>query len=394
VTFPVSTPCWFDVRGGAPTLNNAAGSLLEVLRACLINGFGAVSVTSIVVAGGVATATAATHGFSSAYGKLVLIEGAPVAGLNGRKRIENVLTNTFTYPAPGVPDGTYTGTISARRAPLGWAEAHSGSSKAILARTAPEATSMMLRIDDTHVSPSTATDARITSVESATGVDAFTNQSPTTAQVSGGYHVCKGPNNATAKRWFLIGCDRSFWFATQATASSADPLQLCFFGDLVSYFSPDPYSSVIAGATAGYSGTANNSLLGSWANINLASLLNGNRITLARDEDSTVVSVIANPVGLFSSAANGNIIGGSGLAANLAVGRNVPVNPYVWVQQPTRAVRGHFPGLQAPIGYALPFQDMTVLSNVGGSGRNLLSVRVGTVYGQANPLFDLTEPWY
>ena len=49
---------------GAPTLNNDNGSLISVLDAVLINGFGLKSVTSITVAGGLATVTCAGHQFT------------------------------------------------------------------------------------------------------------------------------------------------------------------------------------------------------------------------------------------------------------------------------------------------------------------------------------------
>ncbi|MDO9148322.1 MAG: hypothetical protein Q7U52_11790 [Hydrogenophaga sp.] len=390
----MTQPIWYDSsEAGAPTLNNVAGSLLTVLRACLISGFNSKSVTSITVASGVATVTCAAHGFSGTYGKLVQISGATEPLLNGNKQPGNVLTNSFTFPAPGVADGTYTGTLSAKRAPLGWTEPHTGTNVAMFARSVPEATAMLLRVDDSHSAPSTVTDARMSMVESATSVNNFTDETPTSAQVSGGFHVSKGPNSVTAKRWVIFGTGREIWLGSQASPGVTDPLQMYFFGDCISYSSPDPYACIIAGALAAYSGTANNSLLGSWASVNSANLMGGNRIAVARDAKGTDKSIICNPVGLFSGVANGNAIGGSGLAQSEAVGVNVLIHQYVWIQQPTRPIRGHFPGIKAPLGYALPFSDMQILGDVGGSGRSFISVRVGTAFGAANVLFDLTGPW-
>ena len=121
---------WFDsAETGAPTLNNAAGSLIAVLDACLLNGFNLKSIT-INVAGGVATATCNGHGFSTATGKLVSIAGATPNELNGLKQIASATSNTFTFPAPGVPDGAATGAITAKRAPLGWTKVHAAANKA------------------------------------------------------------------------------------------------------------------------------------------------------------------------------------------------------------------------------------------------------------------------
>ena len=196
-----SQPIWFDsTEAGAPSLNNAVGSLVEVLRGCLVNGFGIKSISSITVASGVATVTSANHGFSDKYGKLVLIEGAPVAGLNGRKQPGGVTTNTFTFPAAGVPDGTYTGTISVMRAPLGWVEPYSAAGKAIFARTDPAATAYMLRVDDTQVAPATNAEPRVRVVDGVTGIDAFSIVSPTEAQSAGGGRWYKGAPSATPMR--------------------------------------------------------------------------------------------------------------------------------------------------------------------------------------------------
>ena len=46
---------------GAPQLSGTSGALIAVLDACLITGFGTVSVTSLTVADGVATAARQSH---------------------------------------------------------------------------------------------------------------------------------------------------------------------------------------------------------------------------------------------------------------------------------------------------------------------------------------------
>ena len=49
---------WFtsDMRG-APVVSGTAGTLIAMLDACLVTGFGVVTATSVTVSGGVATAT-------------------------------------------------------------------------------------------------------------------------------------------------------------------------------------------------------------------------------------------------------------------------------------------------------------------------------------------------
>lgn len=73
----------------------------------------ALTLTSVVVASNVATATKASHGFS--VGEQLYISGGSLAYANGLITIASVPTaNTFTYTATG-SDATATGTIVASR---------------------------------------------------------------------------------------------------------------------------------------------------------------------------------------------------------------------------------------------------------------------------------------
>jgi hypothetical protein len=396
VTFPASTPCWYDsTEAGAPTLNNAAGSLLEVLRSCLINGFGAVSVTSIVVAGGVATATAATHGFSSAYGKLVLVEGAPVAELNGRKRIGNVLTNTFTFPAPGVADGTYTGTISAKRAPLGWTEAHTGTNKAIFARSDPAALTQLLRVDDSNSAPATALDARVLMVESATDVDTFVNPSPTNAQVSGGGYWHKGQDTTAAKRWALVGTSRGFYFflpAQNVASPSVDRNAPMFFGDGVPYRIGDSHFCLLGAsnntlAALGFASTG----MGRVVNFNAGGPSAGDpRVARSRN------GVNFSPNGMQAGPNAGSLIGRDGQTATDIIVIHSPI----WFQDDfsaSREIRGEVPGLAAPLANQpyVASGAFHVVDSVANTDRVYLSCMVNSGSSLAsNVLIDLTGPWY
>lgn len=252
---------WFDSsETGAPVLNNAAGSLIGVLDACLITGFNTKTVTIAVLAG-VATATANGHGFSGVYGKDVLIAGATPALLNGRKELTFVDTNTFRFAAPGVADGAATGTITAKRDPLGWVKQFSGTNKAIYKRSDVTATSMMLRVDDTNAGVATATDARARMIESATDIDTLTGLAPTDTQQSGGQYWNKGPNTATAKPWRIVGNGKNFYLFT--ATSSATGHAAASFGDFVSFKSGDAYNCLItSGGGAWNGGSAQTSLLG------------------------------------------------------------------------------------------------------------------------------------
>lgn len=394
----MSRPIWYDsAETGAPTLNNAAGSLLEVLRACLINGFNLKSVTSIVVASGVATATAATHGYSASYGKLLRIEGAPVAGLNGDVQPLTVDTNTFTYAAAGVPDGTYTGTITARRAPLDWTEAHTGTNVAIFARTSPEAGTQMLRVLDTAASPALTTDARVLMIESATGIDSFTNQSPNSTQVTdgaGGF-FSKGANNATAKPWAIVGDERGFYYIGPTNAGTmTETSRLPFyFGDGVRLFAGDVHLCLLAANSAGNTAAStsklgySNSAGNNWARGSPTATV------VARSRDGSTLSEIFDMQG-FGLPRYGTVTDMlSGMPEKLYM-----IYPtHIVSNYATKEVRGIFPGLAAPVANA-PFAGRGSVSVIGPTetdGRHYLAVQCainGTPVGSF--CLDLTGPWH
>ena len=247
MTSPAS---WFDnTETGAPVINNVNGSVVAALRAILVNGFNVKAITGIVVASGVATVTCPGHGYSSAYGKWLKISGASAPALDGVKQQTIVDANTFTYPAPGVADGSYTAT-DARRAPLGWVEtyANGGGTKAIFARSAPEANDIDLRVDDTGTAPATTSGARLIMVKGATGVDTYTAQAPTEAQVAGGLVCTKVANTSGAKKWLLIGTDRDLFLFVGDTAATQYMPAICFF-DGIAYRAGDASFTVVAGTS-------------------------------------------------------------------------------------------------------------------------------------------------
>lgn len=230
----MSAPIWYDsTETGAPVINNPNGAVVAALRAILVNGFNVKAITSIVVASGVATVTCPGHGFSSAYGKWIKITGASAPALDGVKQQTIVDANTFTYPAPGVADGSYTAT-DARRAPLGWVEtyANGAGTVAIFSRSAVEANDVDLRINETAVAPATVSYVRILMVRGATDVDTFTARAPLEAQATGGLAAFKGANTTAAKHWVCFGSDRDLWlFVADPTATKYQPC-ICFFDGL------------------------------------------------------------------------------------------------------------------------------------------------------------------
>src|ERR1700740_2942620 len=109
---------------GGPVLSGTVGSIIGILDACLVNGFGQVTLDSLVVSGGVATATRAA-GHSHVKDGVAFIAGSSIALLNGEQKVTAVTATTFQF-ATTAADGTATGTITSKVAPAGWVKAFTG----------------------------------------------------------------------------------------------------------------------------------------------------------------------------------------------------------------------------------------------------------------------------
>lgn len=105
----------------APQLQNAFGSMINVLDACLVNGFGSQAVATLTASGTTVTAT-----YDSAHNYLqyqvTKIAGVNQTEFNGEHRILTVPdANTLTFELAAVPSvTTATGTITSSLPSLGW----------------------------------------------------------------------------------------------------------------------------------------------------------------------------------------------------------------------------------------------------------------------------------
>ena len=227
---------------GAPVMSGTSGTLIAVLDACLVTGFGLKAADTLTVADGVATVAFPT-GHSFEPGTIALIEGATPAGLNGEKRILSTAANSVTFAATGIADGAATGTISAKVAPAGWEKAFTGTNVAAYRPSDVTGTRMFLRVDDTGT-----TNARVVSYEAMTDVATGTNPIPLAAQVAGGLWWPKSATaNATARAWRVFADSRGVYVALEPSGDNR--WQLMFAGDIASLKSGDAYGWLISGNT-------------------------------------------------------------------------------------------------------------------------------------------------
>lgn len=232
---------------GAPVLTGQAASLVALLDACLVNGFGSGTVDSVVIASGVATVTrAAGHPFE--VGAVSLIAGATVSGgsINGEQKVLSATATTYTFDATGISDQTATGTITHKISPLGWSKAYSGTSLGAYKSVAAGATGFYLRVDDTGT-----TVARVVGYETMTDVNTGTAPFPTSTQLSGGGYWSKSSTaNGTARDWILVGDGLMFYFMCRPNTTNNSMSSVGFFGDFKKEGSTDAYNCAIHAQTS------------------------------------------------------------------------------------------------------------------------------------------------
>lgn len=378
---------------GAPTLNNAAGTIISVLDACLVNGFNSKSVTSIVVVSNVATVTCTSHGFVAVPGKYVEIAGATPSGLNGMKLLTAVTNaNTFTFAAPGISDQTATGTITAKRAAIGWGKAFSGTNKAAYRSADVAGTRLYLRIDDTNTGAATATDARVVMYESMSDVDTGTAANPPTSFIGQGLFWNKGVNSATAKTWVVVGDGRLFYLFTQSASTTANLIAVVF-GDIVSYRAADAYGCMLTGASAAYSGASGASLVLLNTPVGTAPTTFAQclaRIASATGSSVRAATVMGGIVGQTIGHQSGNIVFPSPVDNGL-----VFVRPILIAEEGAgfgHPIRGELPGLLAPLA-GLPFTHLDVVTGLTGLTGSILMIGTSSSGNPGRVALDISNAW-
>lgn len=369
---------------GAPTLTGAAGSLIALLDACLINGFGLKTVDSLVVSGGVATATISS-GHSFEVGSVALIAGATPSALNGERRVAEITTTTVKFSVSGVPDGTAAGTITIKVAPLGWIKQYSGRNVAVYKRSAPEATAMVLQVDDTAT-----LNARARGFESMSAVNTGIGPFPTNAQLSGGFFWAKASTTTDTRSWVVLGDERCFYYAVAPNEYSPLSHHTHFFGDIIPFKSGDAYCCALTGSR-------------------------GDRTNTGADPEGCVGLSHATAAGLYLARGDSGI-GGAVQGEKLALSHtNTWSGASNWLgAYPNRAdnglyveevfchsqgtFRGRLPGVYHLTQYALGFfGHLDKIVGVGPyAGKTFLNLLLGgsSSSNNTNPtFFDFEGPW-
>lgn len=242
---------YFDSdMAGAPSTAGmaAAGRMIVLLDACLVNGFNLKSVTSLVVADGVATVTTdGDHNFRDYT--VIRIAGATPDGLNGDWKITLTGGATFTFPTTEA-NGTATGTISAKTAPLGWTKEFAATNVGVY--RPKTGLRHYFRVNDASQYV-----MQYRGYEAMTGAgDGGTNPFPTATQLPAGVGMSKYYSNAAyVQKWFLIGDDRCVYLVYNGAESygvsqDTGDWAIYGFGEAISYVPGDLGHSFVIGNNA------------------------------------------------------------------------------------------------------------------------------------------------
>ncbi|HRP96314.1 MAG TPA: hypothetical protein PL143_08700 [Rhodocyclaceae bacterium] len=235
----------------APVLSGTAGALIDVLDACLVNGFGVKTINNLTVTDGIAVAHISS-GHTFGEGDVLRIAGVTgaLAGLNDDWRLASITADTVTWSVEGlnIPGGSASGTVTCLRAPAGWEKvfAEGTTRAAYRSLTHAEHNGLILYVDD-----SGTTTARARGFKSMTDIDSGTGPFPTDGQISGGMWWAKASNTTGSRKWALAADDRRLTVAPAYTTNVAngDAAPGYAFGRLMAPLS-DVWATLISGTSS------------------------------------------------------------------------------------------------------------------------------------------------
>ena len=359
----------------APQLTNNFGCMIDVLDACLVNGFGSQTVSTLTASGTTVTATfGSAHNFMQ-Y-QVIKIAGATQTEFNGEHRILTVPNaNSITFQLAATPSvTTATGTISCSLPPLGWLKPFSGTGKAAY-RSANTllASRPYLRVVDALDAAYTSTYAKyakvgivedMTDIDTLLGVQApYDSANPDKNWVGTGsgtsgvngwarwYYAAGGAvsggliNSQTPaagnRQWVLVGNSDYFYILPTSTVTSAtvntQHASAYGFGAFKSLLNADNSCTFLQSHL-----TLSNNGGSVSVNFGLVSSLGSSSLLLLRDYAQSANYKTANCLSLNSDTAGSgvnNVIGASTLT------NTAPFAPVFIKEDTTNVLRGQIKNL-------------------------------------------------
>ena len=215
----------------------AAGTAIAMFDACLVNGFGLVTASSVVVENNICTMTFPSgHSFSQYV--VAEIAGATPSALNGQHRIISTTTNTASFEIT-LADQTATGTITAKVASAGWEKAFSNTNIGVYRSPKVSSTRLFFRVEDANANSYTyRVDGYENMADANTGTGLFR---PTN------FHFQKNASTTGTRKWFIIANSSMVYVGHLGHGNSAGGYAVGCFGDIRSRKTNDAYRGYIRG---------------------------------------------------------------------------------------------------------------------------------------------------
>lgn len=384
---------------GAPSLTGAAGALIGVLDACLVNGFGSQTATSLVVASNVATLTLASAPAMEA-GSVVNISGVTGAltALNADWVVTSATATTVVFATTGISDGTATGTITAKLSAAGWSKAFSGTNLAAYKSNSSSSPKHVLRVDDTGT-----TVARVVAYESMSDVNTGIAPFPTAAQMAGGLYWAKSAAaGATVRNWYVMCDDRTAYVIINPNTGLNS--YIYGFGDFNSLKASDAFQTFICGHNADTSAAVAFTTAMGQGDLGYSNKTNqGIYVSRAVTGVGSSIPAIKQCLSHLGTAETYSGYGAtlSPLSAFPNYADNAVQLSQVGIFPATNGLRGTFRGIYhspQPLQDSFQSRDVFIPSSGPLSGRRVVTIRTGVPtlitasnYGVA--FFDQTGTW-
>lgn len=369
----------------APQLSGQVGTLLAILDACLVNGFGTNTITSLTQSGGVATATTnVPHQFTGS--PKVLIAGAASSDYNVEATITITGASTFTYPVNPAAPGTAGGAPTCKIAGSGWTKPFADGTYVAAYKQPAGSNGFYLRVDDN----SSATIARGQAYETMTNVSSGLTPFPTSVQLAGGVHIVKSDAASSATRPWMLVCNGPFFALFIAHDNSATWANGngTAFGDIKTYKAggADPYGAVIIGNTSNsYAYNCIQSLSGDIRAANPGHWM-------ARSYSGIGGSIAVSKTSDYAKAQGAGTTGAAGIPYPSAIDGGLYVTP-LWLSEltPTSAPRGELPGLWNPL-HSRPLSHGDIWTPSSGSlvGKTFEAVNL---YSNGQIFVETSDTW-
>lgn len=361
----------------APPLSGQVNKLIDVLSACLVNGYALPTITSINRTGTTATIVfASVHGLVS-FGNRVTIAGATQTDYNGEYEMTVVNTTNLSYTVANSPATPATGTITATKPGSGWTLPFTGTNLASFLH-GTGGNGRYLRVNDTGT-----TVARVLGYESMTDVNTGSGGFPTDAQFPGGLYIHKsGTADSTARAWIIIATAHSFfiWLDYAGDTISGN---LYFFGWANSNKSGDIYNDIISALTAADSSGGVPSIT-----TGISASVSGTYCARSHTQSGGSIAIGKS---IDSAAFNGGtVIGGNGSTYPSPITGGLLMSDLRWHEIGGIGIRGTVPGIMAPL-HNRPLLHLDTFSGAGAfAGKKYL---VLMTRGSGQSFVEISNTW-